>query len=744
VESEAPSGTVLAATKVQVPRARSGLVTRARLVASLTAAREAKVALVSAPVGSGKTTLLGEWRAAPDEERPFAWLSLDAGDNDPVRFFEGVIAALRTVEPGIGADALTALAGPAELTDVAVPSLINELTVLPRSVVLVLDDYHLIENERIHAALAYLIEHLPDTLQLTLSTRSEPQLPLGRLRVRGELHEVRAEELRFTDDEAAALLNDVGGLGLADDDIARLQDRTEGWAAGLRLAALSLSGRDDPTAFISSFVGDDRPIVDYLGFEVLDGQSEDVRAFLLRSSILERLYGPLCDAVTGAEGSAARLEQLERANLFLVPLDTGRGWYRYHNLFRGLLRHELARTEPQLLPQLHRSASGWYRENGDVPEAIVHAIAAGDVAEASDLITRHWYEYLQHGRIDTVAAWLDALGDEAVESDSALCLTKAWIAINTGRLSEIGPWVLAARRAIAADDDPPAVLESGVAAVLEIRHYMEGDVERAAEAGRISVERGSSPWRPVGCPVFGIALFWGGHSDEAEVELVRSLDEARTGGNNLSAIHASAALATIRAERGDLIAAGDTAHRALDLADECGLASHWATAMAHVARGRALERRGLLEEAAESIERAVELSQRGVAAVEIAYSRLAEAETLQLQGDGDGAREAAREARRRVEACPEPGILTEMLARTERRLHLAPALGRGVPRRADLTERELALLRLLPGDLNQREIAASLYISVNTVKTHTRGIYRKLGVVSRDDAVARARELGLI
>ncbi len=733
---------MLAATKLQIPRVRSDLVLRTRLVALLTAAGDAKLALVEAPVGSGKTTLLAEWHAAPEEQRPFAWLSLDRVDNDPVRFLEGVIAALGTIEPRIGGQALVDLAGPAGLTDVVLPSLVNDLAAVSRRLVLVLDDYHVIANPRIHEAVTFLLDHQPATLELAVATRSEPPLPLGRLRVRRELVEVRAAELRFTDDEAAALLNRSGELGLDAADIARLQDRTEGWAAGLQLAALSLSGRENRRAFISSFAGDDRPVVDYLGFEVLDGQRQEVRDFLLRTSILDRLCGSLCDHVTDGKDSAGRLDELERAGLLLVPLDSKREWYRYHHLFAELLRHELARARPELVAALHRRASAWFRDAGSAGEAIDHAIAGGDVTGASELITENWYAYLQRGRIETVAGWLDALGDGVVCGETALCLTKAWIAVNTGRLDDVARWVEAGERAGA---DEPA-LESGVASLHEIHRYMGGDVERAVEAGRRSVERGETPWRPVGCPVLGIALFWSGRPGEAAAELESSADTARAAGNHLAVIHACAGLAAIHAEDGELATADAAAQAALRLAEQHGLTEHWATTMARVVHGRALEQRGLIAAAGDELDRGVELSQRGVATVEIAYARLAQAEARQLRGDRDGAAEAVREARRVIDQCAAPGILREMLARTERRLHLASRVGASDSRAPadELTERELGVLRLLPSALSQREIGGALYVSLNTIKSHARSIYRKLNVETRDEAVARARSLGLL
>jgi LuxR family maltose regulon positive regulatory protein len=722
---------------------RSGLVSRRRLVAVLNAAADARLALLHAPLGAGKTTLLAEWHAAPEETRPFAWLSLDRGDNDPVRFVEGMIAALRTVVPGAGAQALVDLAGPTSLAGVVLPSLVNDLTAQPQRLVLVLDDYHVIGDPRIHEAVTFVLDHQPDTLTLAIATRAEPPLPLGRLRVRRELVEVHAAALRFSDDEATTLLNHRRGLALDGADVARLQTRTEGWAAGLQLAALSLSGREDRREFISSFAGDDRPVADYLGFEVLDRQPQDVRDFLLQTSVLDRLCGSLCDHVTGREESATRLDELERAGLLLLPLDNRREWYRYHHLFAGLLRHELTRTSPGFAATLHQRASEWFRDAGSAGEAIEHAIAGGDVAAASELITEHWYAELQGGRIETVAGWLEGLGDEVVRAEASLCLTRAWIAVNTGRLDEVADWIEAAERA--GTGEP--VLESGLASLQEIHRYMDGDVERAVQAGRRSVQRGETPWRPVGCPVLGIALFWSGQYGEAAVELATATDTARGAGNHLAVIHASGALAAMRAETGELDEGDALAQAALRLAEERGLNEHWATTLARVVHGRALEERGLIAAAADEIDRGVELSARGVATVETAYARLAQADAQRLRGDPAGAADAARHARRLIDQCAAPGILPEMLARTERRLHLASRrvrAGDAASAGEELTDRELTVLGLLPSTLSQREIGEALYISLNTVKSHARSIYRKLDADTRDEAVARARAVGLL
>jgi ATP/maltotriose-dependent transcriptional regulator MalT len=330
-----------------------------------------------------------------------------------------------------------------------------------------------------------------------------------------------------------------------------------------------------------------------------------------------------------------------------------------------------------------------------------------------------------------------------VRADAGLCLTKAWIGVNTGRLDEVQGWIETAEQA-AGEAPEDRVVASGIASLREIHRYMEGDVARAVEAGRRSVEQGETPWRPVGCPVLGIALFWSGQAGEAAEELEQAVQLARSSGNYLAVVHASAGLAAISAEEGDLDAAESVAAGALDLADQRSLSDHWATAMARVVRGRAFERRGQIERAGAEIERAAELSREGVAAVETAYALLSLADTRQEGAPGEAAALAAG-ARGIVERCADPGILTDMLARTERRLHPVARVRAGAPSAPDrLTERELDVLRLLPGGLSQRAMGEALYLSLNTIKTHVRGIYRKLGVESRGQAVERARELELI
>jgi hypothetical protein len=370
-------GPGLVRTKLTPPALGAGRISRARLQRLLQAGVQAKLCLLAAPAGSGKTTLLGQWHAAAGGGR-VAWVSVDEGDNDPPRFWSMVVRALRRVEPTVGAAALAALGRPgADLDRMVLPGLRNDLGTVGSPLVLVLDDFHLLTDATCLHTLGVLLEQLPASVHLVLSTRVDPPLPLAGLRTRGELAELRAADLQFTGDEASELLNGAMRLGLGVEDLARLVERCEGWAAGLVLAGLAVHGRQDPSGFIASFHGDDHHVTGLLGAEVLERQPEHLRRFLLGTSVLERLSGPLCDAVLETQGSAELLAELEPWNLLLEPLDGQGRWYRYQPLFAELLRLELTYRDPALVPVLHRRAAGWYRQAGSLEEAGYHATAAG-------------------------------------------------------------------------------------------------------------------------------------------------------------------------------------------------------------------------------------------------------------------------------------------------------------------------------------------------------------------------------
>jgi LuxR family maltose regulon positive regulatory protein len=747
------AGPLLLATKLHPPPHREeDFLARPSLLERLSAGLERRLTLVDAPAGWGKTTLLRGWRARHGGQVAFAWVSLDRGDNDPVRFWTYVVEALRSCEPELGTATLALVRNPGtSIVEVVLPTLINEATALRTRTVLVLDDYHVVENREIHEGMAFLIDHLPPALHLVLSTRVDPPLPLPRLRARREMAEIRAQELRFTEEEASVLLNDVLGLGLDPDDVARLQERAEGWAAGLYLAALSLRGRTDTHQFIEAFAGDDRHVVDYLGAEVLHCQPEATATFLLHTSILDRLSARLCDAVTGSEGSAAMLEEIEGSNLFLVALDNKRQWYRYHRLFRELLRHELDLRQPGLTTALHRRASEWHREEGMVPEAIDHALAAAALEDAVDLIAQHWNAFFNEGQLATVAGWLDAVGPEGVLSDPRLCVARAWIAMDLGRVDEVGRWIEAASQAtLPGPLQDASSLESAIAILQLVSAFKVGDVGRANRVARQVLELepdGISFGSVVAHILRGVTLYWRGDRVQSRSCLEEAAALARGADNKLGTIYALGYLAVVLAELGELDEAEEVAAQAAFLSEQPERAEHFVTMMAHLARGRIDEQRGRLGEAGPALARAVELSRRGAGRLEVAGALLALAGARRGERDGSEAREMLCEARILAERCPDPGILAEMLAAAERRLRLASRPRAWSARRRpveDLSPRELDVLRLMATQLSQREISAELCVSLNTVKTHVKHILRKLDASTRAEAVARAQELDLV
>ena len=402
-------------TKLHAPDVRAEWVERPGLAGYLANAA-ARLVLVGAPAGFGKTTLVAQWRVSAHEDRPFAWVSLDRADDDPSRLWWYAVGALQRACPEFNGEGILRelrVQSP-DITGTVLPLLANELDALPAPVVLVLDDYHVIKERSCHDQVAFLLAHLPPSAQIVLVTRVDPPLPLARMRASGEMVEIRARELRFGLDETAALVRSVSGVRLTDADLADLAERTEGWPAGTYLAALSLRGHPSPHEFVRAFTGDNRFIVDFLADEVLSRQPGDVQQFLLQTSILSRFCAPLCDAITGSANAVEIIDILERENLFLVPLDDNRQWYRYHHLFAQLLRSQLALGEPGAVRILHKRASTWHQLSGSTEEAISHALAADDIAVAVDLITRNWLAYVSVGRAATVRGWMRVLGDDQI------------------------------------------------------------------------------------------------------------------------------------------------------------------------------------------------------------------------------------------------------------------------------------------------------------------------------------------
>jgi LuxR family transcriptional regulator, maltose regulon positive regulatory protein len=732
-------------TKLEAPRPRR-LVPRRDLLARLLDGGPRRLTLVRAPAGWGKTTLLAQWAASELEPRPFGWLALDPADNDPASFWCYAIAALRSVAPGIGERPLALLRAPGvDLGREMLPLLINELAGWPERLVLVLDDYHLIANDQLHEQMVLLIEHLPPQLEVVLASRTEPPLPLARLRVRGELAELEAGALGFSEAEATALVNGLHALELAPEDVAVLRERTEGWAAGLYLAVLSLSGREDRGGFVAAFAGDDRHVVEYLGAEVLAGQPAEVRDFLLRTSVLGRLCAPLCEAVTGAEDGARRLEEIGRANVFLVPLDAKGGWYRYHHLFGELLRHELSLAEPGLVPELHRRAAAWLLGTGFVSEAIHHTIAAGDTDAAGELIAAHWAPTLLGAAGDrTVDTWLTALPDATIRADVRLCFARCFVGLSLGRMEAVEEWLALGERAPQRGPflDGVGSARGALACVRAAWLWETGDVSGAMTAGLEAREaEQGSPWEAIGVAVIGLAHAARGEWEEGRRWMAEYARIGRESGHHLNHASGLSTASACQAELGDWPAAEEGAGAALEIAARHGIDEHWCTAHAHLARALALEHRRELEPAAAALERSVELARRGSGPVYTAWPLLHLARVQAERGDRPGASARLEEAGAELAAARDGGMMPERLAETERRLSTRP---RTVAAGEPLSERELTVLSLLATDLSQREIGHELYLSLNTVKTHSRRIFGKLGVSSREEAVARGRERGLI
>ena len=562
-------------TKLYAPPPRPGVVARPRLARLLERGARAKLTVVSAPPGFGKSTLLAEWFAAAlsGDARAAAWVSLDPADNDGGTFWTYVITALERAVTTIDNGASSLLAAGRVPIDSVLTTLLNALGEASTEVLLVLDDYHVIERPDIHEGMAFLLDHLPAQVHVILATRADPPLPLARFRARGDLVEIRAADLRFTEDEAASYLNGPMGLGLTPGDVAALEGRTEGWIAALQLAALSIGGRPDTGTFIATFTGDDRYIVDYLVEEVLERQPERIHRFLLETSILDRLTGSLCDAVTDSDDGGRTLEALEHANLFVVALDDRRRWYRYHHLFADVLRARLLAEQPALISTLHGRASHWFEEGGDEAGAIQHAFAAGDVARAADL-TELAAPGLFAGRQEmTLRRWLDALPDETFERRPVLAVLHAASLLSTGDVSGVEARLRVGERWIAAAHDERARQDAEAAGMVvrftdflarlpsAIPLYraalarMRGDTAEAiaqAEAALVAAGTDQPLQRGGAAGMLALAHWTAGDLDASYAAWVQSFEGLETAGHIADLLGVSIAMADIRRTQGRL------------------------------------------------------------------------------------------------------------------------------------------------------------------------------------------------
>jgi LuxR family transcriptional regulator, maltose regulon positive regulatory protein len=656
---------VLLVTKLAMPPVRSDLVTRHRLVNRLSLGIQRPLTLIAAPAGFGKTTLLSTWL----EHAPLrsAWLSLEQDDDDLIRFWSYLFTALSQVHPGSETIPMALLQGPAPQQLPSIETVltvwINGLTALPHEVVLVLDDYHLITAPPIHRSVSYLVDHLPPQLHLVLATRADPPLPLAHLRARGLLTEIRAADLRFTSEETTTFLTRILDLNLSGEDIVALEARTEGWIAGLQLAGLSMQGCKDISAFLKAFTGSQRYIIDYLTEEVLARQSEPVQTFLLQTSILERLQGSLCEAVIGKHGEEASgqvvLEQLEQANLFLVPLDEERRWYRYHQLFAEALRHLLQRSRPDLVPELHRRANAWYEQHEMFREAVHHALAAADFERAAHLIEHSAEMMAKRGEIATLRTWLEALPDELRRSRVELCLWQGWLLALSGQFDAVERLLQDLERRLRTSatslpptatpgsaQPPPGVSQRSLieyagraAAIRAFMAFRRGDATRTIEFALQALEqlpedktaRGLVLWN------LGMAYLLSGDLANGFAALTEASAIGQAGSNNYAAFMATFELAQMQARQGGHLHQADQSYRqALELvAEQGGLPV--AIGPSYVGRGELQYEWNHLDTASLYLQEGIDRCQQTGNAVIMLLGQVALARVRQAQEDAGGA-----------------------------------------------------------------------------------------------------------
>jgi LuxR family maltose regulon positive regulatory protein len=724
----------LAATKLRPPVLPDRLVSRPRLdqIVDTAIDNNARLVLASAAAGSGKTTFL----AARLTERPDAvsWLQVEASDSDPGRFWLYLIESIGQVHPRIVAEVKPIVVGNNADELVVVPELVNRLGQLDETLVVVIDDYHLIESAAVHRGVERLIELCPEQVSIVLSTRFDPPFRLSRLRVRNQMVEIRGADLRFEPDEAGSLLGRVAQT-LDSSQVAEICGRTEGWAAGLVLAGLSLERAEDPAEFLDDFHGDDQLVVDYLSDEFLGGINDDDRRVFLETSILDQMNGALVDQVTGSTGGAPWLRRTAKANQLLLGLDSTGTWFRYHHLLRDLLRVEAHQEFPQLIPELHARAAEWFESQKDFGQAIEHRLAADQRDEAARLMLVYGPGLLSNGQIETLWGLLERLGDVA-RKYGWCTLLYGWCEYIAGHYSLAEEWLDTTLDVVSDgfDEDVTAGLRMNIA-------LGRGNVAEALEIARRLTASGqlvshTSDIATVAGGVYTLA----GLTDEARVTLTISIEKAVDEEARASQILALIYLAIATFEDGTKADAQEAATLVLDTAQDVGLGSYYRLAPAFAIRARA---ESDPDRAHADALHAVDLAQRTPGDLILAHVLTMCADTLIDLGDAAG-EPLLVEARSVVDRCSDPGIVGRYLVRTESRHHVAVDDVRADVLVEQLTEREMAVLRYLPTPMSQRDIAAELYVSLNTVKTHCGAIYRKLAVSDRKSAVQAARDLNLL
>jgi LuxR family maltose regulon positive regulatory protein len=739
--------------KLSAPAVPPASVARPRLQERMDGAGQVRLTAVVAPSGWGKSTMLAAWARCTAWCGRVAWLSLDEADDEPIRFWSYALSALDKVAPHLTADALAVLRAPGlDPVGLALSLLLNELSSEEQTYALVLDDYHLVADPLIHQSVEFLLSYLPPSLGLVVAGRMDPPLPLARMRARGELLEVRADDLGCTPDEAAALVGAVlERSDLSASAHAELLRRTEGWPAGLHLAALSLRRSADPESTAAELRGDDRHVLDYFGAEVIPGLRDDERDLLVQCSVLERLSGPLCDAVLGVHGSEQVLERLGRAHLFVSEL--GGGWYRCHRLFRDVLARQLGRQSDADRNALLGRAAEWFLGHGLLEEALEHHLQAGNCAAALDLVLTRGRWFMEHGAYAALAAYAERLAEQV--SDAGLFLTLAGMTGLRGDSNGCAAWLAAAEPLIQAGQGSLPGWKSlrAAADATAAIHVLHGDSEAALRHARRAVELEDSPTGygySIARQALAGALLGAGQAPEA-VSILRSCwhSPVRSQLPALFLLQLAGQLALALSEAGDV----DGMRRlSAEVAEPAAAAeTAWGSGAAAAVAGLRLgEARALMATdpaaAVPALERAVQLAEDWGRTVVIVIALASLAAAQWGQGDRSAARLSLARAREAAETGGARPATLQQLDLLEARI------GQASTQRAvadghlyePLTDRELSILRALRGPLSARDIGAEMYLSINTVKGYTKSLYRKLGVVTRTDAVRRGHELGLI
>ncbi|MEE9415112.1 MAG: LuxR C-terminal-related transcriptional regulator [Acidimicrobiales bacterium] len=724
----------LAATKLQPPTLPASLVRRSSLDDRLDASvnDQVRLVLVSAPAGSGKSTLLASWLARRLEAS--AWLQVEESDADPVRFWTYLVEAIGQAHSGVSSAVRPVIAASNGDGDVVVSALVTALAEVSEPLIVVLDDYHLIQSETVHRSVERLIELGPPRATFVISTRFDPPFRLSRLRVRKQLIEIRGDDLRFETGEASMLLG-MGGQELSRSNIEILSTRTEGWAAGLVLAGFSLDRSADVGQFIEEFGGEDQLIVHYLSDEFLAAISDEDHRRFLALSIAEQFNGALVDALTGSTEGRRWLGDVAATNQLLIGLGRTGEWFRFHHLLRDLLRSEASETMSDQLPELHRRAASWFESKGDERRAIHHWLAAGDQHEAGRLMESYGGQLLVDGQIQTLRRILEDLGDVA-QSMGWCTLLWGWCEFIAGRYSAAEEWVDVTHD-VAGDG-----FDQTITAPLRMNISLgRGDVNSAlALARELTNPDQLDALAPDQATVAGGVFMWAGQSEEARAVLKVAVETSSHFQIKTPHVLGLIYQAIAEFDAGDTVAARLAAELALDTASELGIAAYYRLGPAYAIRARTgSDDAGALDDAS----LAIDLVRATTGDLALAYVLTMCGDTLVDLGD-PRAEGLLGEARSVVDRCPDPGIAGRYLDRVESRHALVATRPAAAELVEQLTERETAVLRYLPTEMSQREIAAELFVSQNTVKTHCAAIYRKLAVGNRKAAVQAARDLNLL